>query len=321
MGNSLFPTELSGAFFWLGGLVGVVLLGVFLILVTDREPALQDSPEADASPDQLGQARVNALASEIRRLRAAEQARDRQREDTEELEGSIRRLVALTLQEEELDTVIEIRQQDLQDFRQAEETYALAYRDWLWESSKGRTLETLTTKDGNTYQSVEFKEISNKGLRVRHGAGAGLIPVHLLPDSLRRELQLDLLQGQRLLRERLEGEWTAAKKAREERAKRRKERQWQQPRSRDRPANKRVELLALIEEDRLLLARSRLLSREISEASAKARGSTRSVPGSLETWTERYERLQTMRDAVELRLTQTRNRILALDPNYRPALY
>ena len=227
MGNSLFPFEPSGVLGWLIGLVGIVLFGVLLMTWVDRKPVdTEDNPEANAGALEHGQARLNALGDEIKRLRILESQQLEKQAITAELEDAVRQLVALTWEEEELDSQLELRLKDLQELNQAQERYALAYRDQLWKNAKGRELESLQTKHGETYRSVKFLEVSNSGLRIRHATGTGVVQVHLLPDELRRELQLDLLQSQRLLREQSAKEWELAKKAREERATQREERPW-----------------------------------------------------------------------------------------------
>lgn len=314
MGSTLFPFDTSKSFSWAGGVLAIVSFGVGLTFLADGDLA-KDPVRAEADSFAIGQARLEALAREVDHLRALDQERISQRAVFEELRTQITKLGNCTLEEQELAVAVALEQEAIRDLVSAQERHALAYRAKLWDQAKGRTLPELRTKDGKTYRSVEIREVGLEGVEIRHETGAARLSVRLLAEALRREWQLDLAESQRLLRERCEAGWEAMRTKQEKRLAAAEARSGVGELPSGEEGGDRVELMSLLEENRILTARLVRLRTELSEAANRvAYSRQRSVPGSLETWAEREEHLRLLQARLQTHVQQTRGRIRLLSP-------
>jgi hypothetical protein len=71
------------------------------------------------------------------------------------------------------------------------ETYKDKYRAFARGKAKGRELESLETRDGNTYQKVVIREVTPIGLQIMHDGGQKRIAFELLPAGMQDEFQFD----------------------------------------------------------------------------------------------------------------------------------
>lgn len=71
------------------------------------------------------------------------------------------------------------------------EAYKDKYRAYARGKAKGRELESLETRDGNTYQKVVIREVTPIGLQIMHDGGQKRIAFEQLPAGMQDEFQFD----------------------------------------------------------------------------------------------------------------------------------
>jgi hypothetical protein len=71
------------------------------------------------------------------------------------------------------------------------EAYKDKYRDYARGRAKGRELEKLETRDGNTYQKVVIREVTPIGFQIMHDGGQKRIAFEQLPAEMQDEFQFD----------------------------------------------------------------------------------------------------------------------------------
>ena len=311
----------------LAGMIVLVLFGVSVSLVVDSGTrVLGGEKQSGASIAAIAEGRLRGLEAELERLQQAEHTHAGRKVVSAQLLEVIQVLAKQTVEVEELEAAVETQREWITKGADEFRVYQVEYRNRLWRKAVGRKFEVLTCQDQRVFRGVSISEVSAEGIRIQHESGAAILPVLVLPATLRGELMLDLVESQGVINARREAEMAAAKKRREAR---------NQPvvpkpdRSRPRPNRReqdpvvdsvdRVEILTLRQQISVMEARLTGLESELGNARSRARGSgrSRSAPGSLETWDERASRLARVKVRAELQLAQLQDRLWVIDESYR----
>lgn len=164
-------------------------------------------------------------------------------------------------------------------------SYRATMRKRVWAGFVGRKLDKKHVRRDLRYRDPVIKSVDETGLTVRHRSGVARVTVAQLSSAFRETLDLSLEEARR----------TRAQEARSEsRARPEKGRQ-------DEPKSEEGRTTGESQPARLVAARKRVaqlreLIREADRQAAEARhhdrqSKNRSVPGSLETWQQRAQRL------------------------------
>jgi len=84
--------------------------------------------------------------------------------------------------------------------KQSFEAYKDQYRAFIRGGAKGKTMDTLRTVDGKTFNKVVIKEVSAVGIQIQHDDGHKRIVFEDLPEEMRDYYQFDPNQKQDALK-------------------------------------------------------------------------------------------------------------------------
>jgi hypothetical protein len=316
--------ENSGLVWGLIGLIVLVMAGVFLSIIVDtrfrfsRGQAELETSQAESEAF-LAELRVTARARQDLLLRATHAAGDSAamlEEITPQLAGG----------DAEIDTLTEKRAALAQSITTLEKSFAeyrAAYRNAEWRLAIGEKHPSLAVRGGRTYQDVEITRVTPVGLEIRHADGIARIEGPDLPVPFQERFQWQ------------DEERRAALHAEDENH--RLTTETPKPPTRRAPSadpgTAPTAPAAPAVSEELTKARSLVirwetrvdtLANEYSTARSMAgNGRSPSVPGSLETWHARAQRLSVQLEKARNELSNAKVRLAGLspdDPLLRPAL-
>lgn len=303
---SAFGTDDHQSLFaYLGGLIVLVFAGIILSLTLEKRHSSQRA-DLDLKEE---------LSAQVERIRGLE------RESTlltERLELAVSlseqnaaELASLNALREEqavaLEHLIESRrtlEAETAILHSAIEEHQKQYREKVRTALIGTTHPKIGMADGSFYSDVTIRSIRNGILGFAHRGGFARVPIGDLEDVWKRKLSWDRSEA-------ITTQGNPAPKSDGPRPSK------SQPEPREEPA-KSSEDRAEIEKARLNLITQRdLYRRAVSEAAtarSKAYGSERSVPGSLETWSERATRMEKLVQKYRASYQLARSQLMALAP-------
>lgn len=316
----LSPDEHSGIFTFLVGIVVVVLVSVGLATVVEsRRTSSSGGRQLEREVEQLdgevvrmqdqvatATARLAALDAP-RRASVADALRETKLESTE----SLKRKEELLVARERLRDANRSTEQEFLEYRDA---YRVASR----EAAVGEDVGTLTLRDGRSYLEVSITKVTDVGLEIRHQHGFARIHAPDLGPDWQDRFQWDdeerrtRLKEEALAHERMSLPKTVANAATPNR--RSISKAEARPTAAAVRAADQEDLAAL---RKLFSAWQTKVSRLESERNEALSESMRekSVPGRLETWQERAERLGRELSKARKGLSAARARLAEISPS------
>jgi len=285
------------------GLIVVVMVGLGLSLLVDHrfefsrgEIAIETSIEQDAKilDDLRGQhtQRSQRVASLLQH----------RREGSEGYAAEVDRLGQCSANMSRLAAVRSALEQDLTTLEQDFASYRANYRRSAWAAAVGQKIPLLKTNGGREYREVTIIRVTEVGLEVKHSDGMARIEAPALGLEWQQRMQWNDEERRAQLVAERRASAVAAKPASP-----------LQPQ----PAETNEALRAAFTVAR---AKVETLKRELAMAKGnQLNSSKRSLPGSLETWDERTQRLAAELEKAELRYEQAKTRLKARSPQ-DPAL-
>jgi hypothetical protein len=308
----------SGMVGFLVGIIVLVFAGIFFSLLADKRfsfssnrISLQDTIRDEKAELDALKARLD---TEREHWRKHCEPLSAQGESAEMVAASVRagevRLKNLRIEKDAADAELAAATAGLEDYRNR-------YRQQVRGAAADERMDELKSRTGRVYKNVVIRKVSAAGIEIRHDQG----PSRLLPE------ELDPSWHERF-------QWTrdeVAKALEEERARQERHNRFvdqknaPQPELVEKPAKSskkpkkeqagdpRVDGLR----DEVREARSRYLSAQ-SEAS-RARGEAvmnrgKSVPGSLETWSERAVRMEAAAAKLRSQYMSARGKLASVAP-------
>lgn len=280
-----------GLFIFMIGLIVVVMGGVALSLVIDRRMGSSSSRiELEASIAQDAKVLADLQRQHNERSRKVAQQLDLVERHVAELsrfDRGVAEVVRLAGERATLERDIAALAQNFAGYRDE-------YRRKTWAAAAGQKIPLLKARGGREYHDVIIVRVTEVGLEIRHGQdGIARIAAPDLGDEWQERMQ-----------------W----KAEERREQLAKERQASAAaRPVPPPAKPAGETRAMLRAAVLRAgANVESLRRELATAQAnRNHGRLRSVPGSLETWDERVQRLSAELERAELVHEQAKVRLAA----------
>ncbi len=301
--------EHAGLFSALGGLIVLVFAGIVVSLVTDpdnHEPEPGARRLADTLKAQEG--RIHELSLALSRDSARWKAvlpRLNQPAEARRLEET---LAALVERRRSLESEVQDQRAKVAAIQKEAEAYRLNYRETTRRAMVGQEFETLVLPDGTRYRDVRITAYDREGFRIRHAHGGARLGFRELPESWKQRLQWDPLEESRTKRTVSAGTPAPAKESPEKEA----------PPAPG-PSETDQERMFRIEDARNRLTRYQADYRdarsEASLARSKAHGPERSVPGSLETWAARAQRMERAAQTARRLYLEARRDLRSLAPN------
>lgn len=318
--------EHSGLFTFLGGMIVIVMVAVGISLVMDKKFKSSTGVgelrrEVREQEEEIKELAVRHNAQEMLLLKNADLAKNSRGEKA----GLDREAVFLkeqeaVLREKKAGLLAAVAKLET-DFSQ----YRAKYRTRTWAAAVGENLGDITLRGGRDYKGAQITKVTDVGLEIRHEHGFARLQAPDLSTALQDRFQWN--DEERRLRlkeedERLHGkpkpavavasggddedpgasrqETVTSKDAGDARAER---------------EEKRAKLRASREKVRAWKSKVSRLSSERSEAVSNSYGSSNSVPGSLETWKTRSERLAKELAHARHELDIARGRLAAISPD------
>ena len=323
----LSADEHPGVFTFMVGMIVLVLAGVGLSLVIDRRLSF--------SSGKLGiQREINLDATELEGLIAVREERSRilnsqpaTRQQGAETPAGIRE--KLEVMRRRQTSLEETRKQQQEMIAQLEDDFSrfrAEYRRRTWTSAPGEKLGNLMLANGREYRDATITRVTDVGLEIRHADGIARIQAPDLDQKIQDRFQWDDEERRKVLKDELEHLDSIAAEPVEkvpEIVTRIPERSTREPlRSQSTTTPDSTEVAAL---RRLVIGWKSKVSKLKFERSValsnSSFGSQTSVPGSLETWGAKAERLgnELIRAQSELAVAKSNLAVVAPgDPLLRP---
>lgn len=352
MKNPFIAGDSSG---FTGLMVGSVLLvfvavGLTLLIDGDIHGSVLSSSSAELRDrNDVLRGKINQLEvqQEIERRRQATSAKHREQvKYLEELEGQVAKA------REEADVLrqlIRSQRESIKLITQGLETHRLQYREHIRAAAVGETYDKIVTPLGKEYSDVCIKSVGPTGVSISHSTGASRLGYREMPEQWRERLRFTALE----IAQATEAEQKRLASVRAIQAKRGKELD-----EIKKDASRRQLIASLHRQVASVSARLATARLEASLAHNKvsynqslrrtrtyARSSYRyyntstgayyrnyyrpryritvnntskSVPGSLETWKQRAARYERASTRLASELAGLRSRLAAVDPTYVP---
>jgi len=291
----LFNDEQSGLFSFLIGLIILVMAGVALSVMADSKFSFARS-ESETKGD------LTKGESEIERLKTTFQERGHElsrlepqrREAEAACESTLRQVATLTQREQELKSTREDLLQQIPAVENGFAHYRTKYRDATWAAAAGESLGNLKTRGGREYHQVVIVRVTHVGLEIRHELGIARLQAPDLDAALQDRFQWD--NSERLAHLKEESAYQEAMSA-------------VTPKKTDLSDPQEIgkgnpyavtETKTALDTAKVESLRRKVmgwrsnveqLTAEKSQAQSAAYGRQSSVPGSLETWQAKAERL------------------------------
>ncbi len=275
--------ENSGVFTFLVGMIVLVMAGVGLSLVVDRRfkfssgasQIRRDIVSQTSELDELtrrADERGHQLAASGTRLHAATRGH---REASSQLETLRQRQTELEANRSQLQTSVAALESDFSDYR-------TDYRRRTWSAAVGESLGTLTVRGGRQYLQASITRVTDVGLEIRHEHGIARVQAPDLDRTVQDRFQWDDEQRRNRLKEEAERlEDKAVKNVVGN----------SDPTDPTDPTDP-AELNRLRRQVTAWKSKVATVRSEWSDATSRAsNGRQSSVPGSLETWAAKSERL------------------------------
>lgn len=295
-----------GLFTITAGIILLVFTGVGLSLLADKRTsggkgksaALNEILKADEEIAHMKadwksqEQHFDRLSSKAAKAKAAFAPVSAQLKEQEELLDKL---------SDKLDTL----RQEIPRIENAFDDYRTKYRNNLWTTSAGQALGVLRTRDGKLYRQAVIRRVTSSSLDITCDTGPVSLPVFNLEQPV-----LDRFQ------------WTDN----EIKVAQRRAQDHQTPQATPSPANpatpspsppagpNRDELAKARTAVRLRIERTRALETQLSEARNAVASGQRSIPGSLETWQARADRLQLAATRSRTDLAAAKADLARLDP-------
>jgi hypothetical protein len=304
-------SDRSGTFGFLVGLIVLVFTGVILSLLVDKRLGfssdrltVERETEADAAKLRTLERRLSAMRSKWEKeLLPRSGQEDLLRRLSATQEAETRRLAELAPRKASVEA-------ELEAVRAASAEYRASYRRQVRAAAAGERLAELKSLNGRTYREVTIRQVTADGIDFRHADGISRLGPSELDGTWRERFQWDPEEiPQAVAKAEPEAEPKAKPKTP---APPRKERPVPQT-TEDELEELRAAVIATQADVDAALAE---VGRSRSEAQTN-RG--RSVPGSLETWSERATRMEGVAKRLKTRNAAARARLAAVSPG-DPAL-
>jgi len=252
--------------------------------------------------------RANVAKLEVQKLQ--EKRFDDSRSKLVTLQGTLKEREALrerlSLESQGLENEVEQLQQDWM-------TYRTDRRKDLRQRMAGTIFPRFTTARKKTYRDVQVVRADVKGITIKHQGGTARIHVSDLPEKLRDSLDLDLDESLAAI--------AAEKKEQEKRARSIEIAAYNKDKARKRAASPVSNpVLAARKLSDLKLRITELTKRMKSAQSAASRArvnnitsSNQSVPGKLETWKSRAERMDGLASKYRSQITRAHVKVRRLE--------
>lgn len=315
--------EHSGLFTFLGGMVVIVMVAVGFSLVMDKKFKSSSGVgemrrEVRQQEEEINELTVRHNAQEMLLLKTANTAKGSRSEKA----ALDREQVTLKQQEEILREKKAVLLAVVTKLDTEFSEYRARYRTRTWSRAVGEKLGNITLRGGREYKDAQITKVTDLGLEVRHEHGFARLQASDLSPALQDRFQWNDEERRRRLKEEggLHGKPKAG--AEEEAPDEDSEDSHQEAVSlkarneakAEREA-KRAEIRAGREKVKAWKAKVYRLSSERSEAISNSYGSSNSVPGSLETWKTRSERLTKELAKARHELDIARGRLAAVAPD------
>ncbi len=307
-----------------GLLVGVMMLvfaGIFFSLLVDKRFSFSSgriSLETEIA-DQANQ--IESLEDHVEKVRELWRKSQAPLAGQDEQVKSLEREVAL--QTSTLAELEERKESLLTEVRDVEERFAEYRNGYLRQvraAAIGEELGSLQTRSGKVFANATIREVNAAGMVVHHEQGLARLSPNDLDVSWNERFQWDAEEAEaqrRREQERMQAHLRSIQKVRERPVVEERPRRASRP---AKPAAASREIEALRQE--VITIRARMEEAETQAANARteaqfSRG--RSVPGSLETWEQRANRLDATARRLRTQYITVRGKLAAVAPR-DPAL-
>lgn len=296
----------EGALTFLFGLIILVLLGVGVTLIADQKMwfgglGVKMDAELQHRQEEIGHLRAKRDAA-LDKLRLSESAEKQHQEQFESIE----------LQEylaQDRCNRANIRMHELGDSiaqtREAFRQYRADLRKKVWAVSVGRHLGDLRLKSGSVYNNAKIMKVTEQGLDIVHKHGASTLPAGDLPSEYQERFQWEHLfldrsqsadEGVKTLSSASPLAGNVIRRPEPNAAS-------------DRVSTARASFQAA---DRKLAA----IREDYNHAASMSESSrSRSVPGSLGTWSDRVVQLKRDLSAAKVAYARARSELVSLSPS------
>ena len=316
----LSDNDHPGIFTFLLGLIVVVLVAVGLSSLANVKFSIASSspksigPELQANQEEIEHL-TGSLSTQTPRLAQAEARSQAALSTRTALRG---KLADQTTQLTALAAEITALQQAIPDLTDEFRRYRANYRTVVWERAVGESLGTLTVRGAREYRQAVIKRVTEVGLEISHEQGIARIHAPDLDPALqdrfqwndeerRQQLEAELAQERAIIRE---GQPAAPPKPAAKPGPPPAVPTAQSPAPTPEPL-KVKQLRAAVEQARFKVSR---LNSQLSDARAAMAIGQTAVPGSLETWRSRVNRLETSLAAANSELAIAQANLTAVAP-------
>jgi len=302
----MFANENSGVFGWLIGLVVIVMVGVGLSTMVDRRFQFSSnnkeiveviSSEAEHLADLL-----SSLPKQQERYDQLERPRMLASREADELKL---RIPISRTRIEELTATLSGLKAAITSQEDAMDAYRKLYRDQTWQQAIGEQHAEIVLRNGRRFEAVSILRVTAVGLEISHKDGRARIGFPDLNSSWRERFQWSLTERQSTIDSENVHEAVVnplGKHVEED----------ESAEVSPTPVDGRVEKLR----SDLLLWNSKVsvLKGKYNEASSKARSGQNSVPGALETWAKKADRLSNELSNAKLQRERARAELKVAAP-------
>lgn len=302
----MFANENSGVFGWLVGLVVIVMVGVGLSTLVDRR--FQFSSNNKEIEEVIGKESehladlLSRLARQKEQHDQLERPRMRVSREADELK---QRIPIYRTKIQELTGTLSRLQATITSQEDAMSSYRRSYRDQTWQQAIGEQHSEIVLRNGRRFETVSILRVTPVGLEISHKDGRARIGFPDLNDTWQERFQWNREERQSAIDGETIHEAVVSPLARgiEESA---------SVGARPPPVDGKVEKLR----GDLLLWNNKvtILRGQYSEASSNARSGQNSVPGALETWAKKAERLSNELSNAKLQRERARMNLEAASP-------
>ncbi|MBN8457768.1 MAG: hypothetical protein J0M04_08015 [Verrucomicrobia bacterium] len=294
-----------GLFTLVIGIIVLVFTGVGLSIVADKRAkgggakaaAAREIQQADEEIVQMTQDKANLEEDIEKQSERVEKAAAGFARVSEQLKETEPKLEALTGKRNEL-------RREVPNLESEFDEYRAKYRNSLWTTSVGKSLGVLRTRDGKLYSQAVIRRITSTSLEITCDQGPVMIPASNLDKVIQDRFQWT------------ENELKMAQRHTPQAPVAEAPNPPQRPAPAPTPAGpSREEITKARTAVQLRLERVRGIESQLAEARNAVASGQRSIPGSLETWQARSERLQTALTRSRTELASAKADLARLDPS------
>jgi len=197
--------------------------------------------------------------------------------------------------------------------------YRQSRRDRVRSQVAGEFLGDLQLVSGRRYRGVIIKSVDATGMKISHHGGMAFIKTHLIPFELRQELDLSLEESEAAFKKERAAELERRKKIKQQLALNKvQSANGVLKKEKDKENGRRAELeRGKAEIASLIRKMNRAQSAASRARSNDAFSSMRSVPGSLQTWSERARAMDRAASKYRIKIRKLVSKLQRIAPNYR----